>query len=57
MGSWSNIRSRRRIEKLLGCQFRDVFVLILFDQDADDLHERGERMRLIFAHLINEVIQ
>jgi len=38
-------------------KLRHVLVFIVLDQDADDFHERRERMRLVFANLINEAIE
>ena len=46
---------------LLGCgvpglfdrQFRHIFIFVLLDQDADYLHQRGERVLLIFPDFVN----
>ncbi len=34
-----------------------VLIVILLDQSADDIHQRGERMRLIAAHLIDDLVE
>ena len=43
--------------KLLNRQLRDVLVFVLLNQDADNFHERGKRMRFVLTDLIDQGIE
>jgi hypothetical protein len=40
-----------------GLEQSEWLVLVPLDQRADDLHQRGQRVRLILAHAINQAIE
>lgn len=45
------------LRELFNCQLRHMLIFIFFNQDADDVHERRKRMRLVLTNLVNQTIQ
>ena len=41
----------------LDSSIRDLLVLVLLDEQADDLHERGERVALVVADFVHELVE
>lgn len=38
-------------------QFGDMLGFVAFDQYADNFHQRGQRMRFILTHLVNQLVE
>jgi len=38
-------------------QLRNMLVFVFFDENAKDLHHRGERMGFVFARFVNQPVE
>ena len=43
--------------ELLAGKLRNVFCFVMLDEHAENLHQRCQRMILVFANLVNQSIQ